>query len=414
MPDPKTSVLFLNRSYWPDVEATGQLLTELCEGLSSSFDVRVLAGQPNAVRGIEGDQQKLWQTATSHNGVRIHRARHWQLSKHNMLLKGLNYLSFVSATRRALRVIERPDVVVFETDPFLLPFEAARLQRRTGCRMVGYLQDIYPDVAVALGKVPNHWGIRRLRTALFSVYRRCDRMVVLSEDMKRLLIAGGVNPERIDLVPNWSDPETVFPITQTNLFRQRHGLEDRFLVMYSGNLGLTQRLEEFVEAAALLTDLPQVLFAFVGQGSQRSQLQQMVQRKALSNLLFFDYQPKAELAHSLSAADLHLVPLTKELSQCLMPSKLYGILAAGRPYLTNAVPESELHQITVGHQVGISVEPGSPAAIASAIRHAVADAPLLARMGQNARQLAVTEFTREKSVEKFRQVLRAALAGTSK
>jgi len=412
IPDPKASVLFLNRSYWPDVEATGQLLTELCEELSSSFDVRVLAGQPNAIRGIEGDQEKHWQTATSHNGVRIHRANHWQLSKHRMLLKGLNYLSFISATRRALRVIERPDVVVFETDPFLLPFEAARLQRRTGCRMVGYLQDIYPDVAVALGKIPNHWAIRRLRAALFSVYRSCDRMVVLSEDMRRLLIAGGVAPERIDLVPNWSDPDVVFSVTGTNLFRQRHGLENRFVVMYSGNLGLTQRLEEFVVAASLLTDLPQVVFAFVGQGSQQAQLQKMVQDRRLTNIQFFDYQPKAELAHSLSAADLHLVPLTKELSQCLMPSKLYAILAVGRPYLTNAVPESELYQITTQHQVGITVEPGSPAAIASAIRGAVADLPTLQRMGQKARELAVNQFTRQKSVEKFTQVLKAAIAGT--
>ncbi len=408
----KHSVLFLNRSYWPDVEATGQLLTELCEELTSSFHVRVLAGQPNAVRSLHGAQVEAWQSATIQNGVQIHRARHWQFSKHRMLLKGLNYLSFIHATRRALKTIERPDVVVFETDPFLLPFEAARLQRRTGCRMIGYLQDVYPDVAVALGKVPNNGLIRRLRKSLFVVYRQCDRMIVLSEDMKRLLISGGIDEKRIHLVPNWSDPESVFPVTETNLFRQRHGLEDRFVVMYSGNLGLTQRLEEFVTAASLLTDLPEVVFAFVGQGSQQSHLQKMVQTQSLTNIRFFDYQPKAELAHSLSAADLHLVPLTKELSQCLMPSKLYGILAAGRPYLTNAVPESELHQITIQHQVGITVEPGSPAAIADAIRAAVANAPLLQLMGQRGRALAVTEFTRQKSVEKFKQILQAALAGT--
>ena len=410
MNDSGSRILFLNRSYWPDVEATGQLLTELCESLGNTFDVHVVAGQPNAVGELSARAQ--WQDVSRRHGVSIHRVRHWQFSKHRMLLKGLNYLSFIHATRRALKTIERPDVVVFETDPFLLPFEAARLQRRTGCRMIGYLQDVYPDVAVALGKVPNNGLIRRLRKSLFAVYRQCDRMIVLSEDMKRLLISGGIDEKRIHLVPNWSDPESVFPVTETNLFRQRHGLEDRFVVMYSGNLGLTQRLEEFVTAASLLTDLPQVVFAFVGQGSQQSHLQKMVQTQALTNIRFFDYQPKAELAHSLSAADLHLVPLTKELSQCLMPSKLYGILAAGRPYLTNAVPESELHQITTQHQVGITVEPGSPAAIADAIRAAVANAPLLQLMGQRGRALAVTEFTRQKSVEKFKQVLQAALAGT--
>lgn len=396
-------VLFLNRSYWPDVEATGQLLTELCESLTSSFDVQVVAGNPNEIRAAPADAE--WRTTKNRNGVSIYRAGHWQLPKRRMLLKCINYLSFIRATRRILKTIDVPDVVVFETDPFLLPFEAARLQRRTGCRMVGYLQDIYPDVAVALGKVPNNWAIQRLRNSLFSVYRRCDRMVVLSEDMKQLLIREGIEPDRIDLVPNWADPDAIFPVEHNNAFRVRHNLTDQFVVMYSGNLGLTQRLEEFVEAARLLTGDPQICFAFVGQGSQRTSLENLVRQKGLANVRFYDYQPKGDLVQSLGAANLHVVPLTRELSQCLMPSKLYGILAAGRPYLTNAVPESELHQVTRRYNIGITVEPGSPAEIANAILSAKRDPAALREMSINARQLAMTAFTREKSVEKFRAVL---------
>jgi glycosyltransferase involved in cell wall biosynthesis len=403
MQNARPQVLFLNRSYWPDVEATGQLLTELCESLSSTFDVHVAAGQPNEVRDPHVDS--AWRSTPVRHGVRIHRADHWRLPKRKMLLKGLNYLSFVRATRKILKTIDAPDVVVFETDPFLLPFEAARLQRRTGCRMVGYLQDIYPDVAVALGKVPNNWAIQRLRKSLFSIYRRCDRMVVLSEDMKQLLIDGGVQSDRIDLVPNWADPTAIFPVEESNHFRVRHGLQDHFVVMYSGNLGLTQRLDEFVEAAQLLADDQEICFAFVGQGSQKQALENLVRQKGLSNVRFFDYQPKSELAHSLSAADLHLVPLTKELSQCLMPSKLYGIMAAGRPYLTNAVPESELHQLTRQHNIGITVKPGSPAEIATAVLKAKQDPAALQAMGRIARELAINEFTRERSVEKFRRIL---------
>jgi glycosyltransferase involved in cell wall biosynthesis len=271
--------------------------------------------------------------------------------------------------------------------------------------MVGYLQDIYPDVAVALRKVPDNWAVQRLRKSLFSVYQRCDRVVVLSGDMKRLLISAGIQQDRIRLVPNWADPDEVFPVEHNNSFRTRHGLGDQFVVMYSGNLGLTQRLEEFIEAARLLADDRQISFAFVGQGSQRSLLEKLVRQKCLANVRFFDYQPKHELAQSLGAANLHLVPLTRELSQCLMPSKLYGILAAGRPFLTNAVQESELHQLTRQHNIGFTVEPGSPAEIARAIRAAERNPATLKEMSENARRLAVTEFTREKSVEKFRSVL---------
>jgi glycosyltransferase involved in cell wall biosynthesis len=404
--DSRPKVLFLNRSYWPDVEATGQLLTELCESLQFSFDVSVVAGQPNQIRDATGGAS--WQEEPVRNGVRIHRIAHAQFSKSRMLLKAMNYVSFVRATRRFLRSCEAPDVVVFETDPFLLPFEAQRLQRRTGCRMVGYLQDIYPDVAVALGKVPDNWMIRRLRKSLFSVYRSCDRMVVLSEDMKRLLVSGGVDGDKVDIVPNWADPEVVQPLAQSR-FRISNGLEEKFVVMYSGNLGLTQRLEEFLLAAELLHDLPRVVFVFVGQGSQRESLVNLVRQKNLTNVRFFDYQPKSELAQSLNAADLHLVPLTRELSQCLMPSKLYGILAAGRPYLTNAPADSELARLTDEFQVGITVAPGSPKAIADGIRRAANNASGISDMGKNARKLALSEFTREKSAEKFRAVLKTAL-----
>ena len=404
--DSRPKVLFLNRSYWPDVEATGQLLTELCESLQLSCDVSVVAGQTNQIRDAKSGAS--WQEEPVRNGVRIHRVAHAQFSKSRMLLKALNYVSFVRATRRFLRSCEAPDVVVFETDPFLLPFEAQRLQRRTGCRMVGYLQDIYPDVAVALGKVPDNWMIRRLRKSLFSVYRSCDRMVVLSEDMKRLLISGGVDGDKVDIVPNWADPEVVRPLEQSR-FRISNGLEEKFVVMYSGNLGLTQRLEEFLLAAELLHDLPRVVLVFVGQGSQRESLVNLVRQKNLTNVRFFDYQPKSELAQSLNAADLHLVPLTRELSQCLMPSKLYGILAAGRPYLTNAPADSELARLTNEYQVGITVAPGSPKAIADGIRRAANNASGISDMGKNARKLALSEFTREKSAEKFRAVLKTAL-----
>ncbi len=402
-------LLFLNRSYWPDVEATGQLLTELCEDLSSDFEVSVVAGKPNQLSNPETDFN--WSDVRHHRDVKIHRIDHWQLSKRHMVTKGLNYLSFVRATRKRLLTVPAPDVVIFETDPFLLPFEAARLQRRTGCRMVGYLQDIYPDVAVALGKVPNNWIIRRLRESMFSVYRRCDRMIVLSEDMKRLLVEGGVGEDRIHIVPNWADTSQIKPVRGDNVFRQRHQIGDHFLVMYSGNLGLTQRLEEFVEAARLLADEPRVLFAFVGQGSQKATLQSLVQSQRLNNVRFFDYQPKSELAHSLSAADLHLVPLTRELSQCLMPSKLYGILASGRPYLTNAVPESELHQLTIRHQVGLTVPPGNPVEIANVVRQASRNRESLVTMGANARKLAESQYSAESSMKQFRAVMYQALHG---
>ncbi|MCR9199798.1 MAG: glycosyltransferase family 4 protein [Planctomycetaceae bacterium] len=396
----KPRVLFLNRSYWPDMEATGQLLTALCEGLASDFDVHVLAGQPNATAGEED-----FATTASRNGVTIHRVKHTTWPKRNMALKAVNFLSFVWACRRQIHKLPQPDIVVFETDPFLLPFVASGLSRKSGCRMVGYLQDIYPDVAVALGKVSNSWAIRKLRNSLFSIYRRCDRMVVLSRDMKQLLLDGGVEEQHIRIVPNWADTESIQPVDEANRFTEKFQLQGKFVAMYSGNLGLTQRLEQFVEAASLLRDEPDIEFVFVGRGARRPELERQVTELQLNNVMFCDYQPLEELSHSLSAADLHLIPLTESLSRCLMPSKLYGILAAGRPYLTNAPEDSELYHVTTQQEVGFTVKAGSAEAIAARIREARSDQQRLTRMGQAARRLALDQYTPAHSIDAFSRTL---------
>lgn len=406
-PAARPHVLFLNRSYWPDSEATGQLLTALCEGLADDFDVHVLAGMPNSAS--EAD----WSETTSRNGVTIHRVAHTTFSKRSTLLKAVNFLSFARAVRAHLRAVPVPDIVVFETDPFLLAFVADRLHRRTGCQMIGYLQDIYPDVAVALGKVSNNWLVRRLRTALFDVYRRCDRMIVLSRDMRNLLHDSRVDPANIEIIPNWADTQAIRPIESGNLFRSRHRLDDKFVVMYSGNLGLTQRLEEFIEAADLLRDDAQIQFVFVGQGARRNELQELADKHGLSNVLFCDYQPLQELSHSLSAADLHLVPLTAALTGCLMPSKVYGILAAGRPFLTNAPPGSELHAVAVEENTGVAVEPGSAARIATVIRELKANPARLRDSGHNARQLAESHYTKSHAITAFKRLLKTVVAASS-
>lgn len=397
-------VLFLNRSYWPDSEATGQLLTTLCEGLVEQFEVHVLAGKPNSAADAD------WQQATERNGVTIHRVAHTTFSKRRMSLKALNFLSFIRSATRHLRRIPPPDIVVFETDPFLLPFVARRLQRQTGCQVIGYLQDIYPDVAIALGKVKNRWAIRKLRTSLFSFYRKCDRMIVLSRDMQDLLVDGGIEHSRIRIIPNWADTSVIRPIGETNLFVQKYQLHGKFVVMYSGNLGLTQRLEEFVDAAALLRDDSQIQFVLIGQGARKADLQQQAKSHGLQNVLFLDYQPLAELGHSLSAADLHLLPLSGSLARCLMPSKLYGILAAGRPYLTNAPVGTELHELTVQHRLGLTVQAGSAGEIATAIKSVVSCRSELNEMGNNGRRLAEARFTPHHSLSAFRDVLSAVLA----
>jgi glycosyltransferase involved in cell wall biosynthesis len=403
---PRPRVLFLNRSYWPDAEATGQLLTELCEDLTGDFDVTVVAGQPN--QNPAGVPFRRWGSET-HNGVCIRRVWNSRFPKRFLPGRAVNLLSYLgNAWLAALRGM-RADIVVVETDPPLLCLLGAFLQRRWGVKLVVYLQDIYPDVAIALGKLPQGRLARWLRRAMYATYRQADRVVVLSRDMERRLIDSGVAPHRISRIPNWIDTNQVFPHKESNVFREAYGLDGRFVVMYSGNMGLSQRLEDVLVAAETLRDRRDVEFVLVGDGASRRRLEASVRRANLHNVRFLPYQPREQLADSLSAADLHLVLLDPRVSSCLMPSKLYGILASGTPLMAIAPADCELSELTRHHCIGEVVPPGDPQALATSILWCVDHPERLEEMGIAARKLAEGDFDRQKVTRQFAQMLQRVL-----
>jgi colanic acid biosynthesis glycosyl transferase WcaI len=399
---PKPCVLFLNRSYWPDAEATGQLLTELCEDLANAFEVTVIAGQPN--QNPADIPFKSW-GRQRRAGVTIRRVPHLRLEKRSLVGRGLNMLTyFVSAAVIAMFAV-RPAVVVVETDPFLLAFLGRFLQWRHRCRLVVYLQDIYPDIAVAIGRVRDGWLTRVLRRLLFAVYRCADRVVVLGQDMRAVLTEARIPPERIAVLPNWVDTARIFPAPAPNQFREREGLSGRFVVMYSGNLGLCQNLDEVLEAAKLLRKRENIQLMFIGDGASRARLEKAARDRQLDNVRFLPYQPKNELAQSLSAADLQLVPVDPRITGCLVPSKLYGILAAGVPVLAIADERSEVSRVVRESATGQVVPPGNPELLAESIGW-FADHPRERKaMGCRARQLAVQEYDRKMATGRFGKLI---------
>lgn len=401
-------ILFLNRSYWPEVEATGQLLTELLEDLAPRFDVAVIPGQPN--QNPERAEYRPVGVQRRH-GVAIHRVFNFRFPKRRLLGRAVNLLSyFVSAFWTAL-FLPRPDVIVVETDPPVLGLLGDFLRHWHGCKLVVYLQDIYPDLAVVLGKFPDSWWVRWVRSLLFRAYRDADRVVVLSRDMQALLTESGVPAQKVECIPNWVDAKSVVPVKQDNPFRVRHGINGDFVVMYSGNLGLTQRLEHVLQAADRLRDRPEVLLLLVGNGALKPSLEQHAKQLQLGNVRFLDYQAKGELAQSLSAADLHLIPLHPQLARCLMPSKLYGILASGTAILAPAPAQSELGATVQGQGVGLVVSPEDPQALAEAIRWCADHRAEVQRMGESARALAVAEYDRPRVTARFADLLTRVCRG---
>ena len=423
-------VLFLNRSYRPDAEATGQLLTELAEDLAGparfagrvragGFDVTVICGRPN--RNPTGEPAPCGRSVVG--GVTVRRVRHTRLaraSKRSLGLRAVDYLSFLAAALVSGLLCRRADVIVAETDPFPLAVVGLLLKLRHRAKFLIYAQDVHPELGVALGVLKDDPVVKSVRAAMHAAARRADAVVTLSADMKRTFLAQGVPPGRVRVLPNWTDTIAVRPVREHNPVRRELNLGEpgeagaKFVVMHSGNMGRTQKLETVLAAAELLNDRPEILFLLVGGGAAEADLRADAARRELTNVRFLPYRPKAELAASLSAADVQLVCTDPRVVPFLMPSKLYGVLAAGVPAVCAAPANSELAGVVTGRmhgeRCGWAVEPGDAPALAAAIS-AAADLPLERRraLGDAGRRTCEAYYSRAAVTPRFAATLKDVL-----
>lgn len=413
-------VAFFNRSYYPDTAATGQLLTELCESLVSEHGCRVsvVAGVPLIPAAGEGAPPPRGILSRSvHRGVEVFRARGTRFSKRRFIGRASNYVTyFISACYAGLR-LDRPDVVVALTDPPIIGLAALVAARRFGAAFVMSYRDIFPEVARLLEDFQSDAVERMLQAVNCFLVRHADRNVALGETMRRRLIDGkGAPPERTIVIPDWTDCEAIVPGPKRNPFSERHGLADKFVVMHSGNIGLSQALDTLVEAADALRDVPDLEVVFVGEGVKKPVLQEQVRRLRLTNVRFLPYQPQARLTESFATADVFVVSLKAGLSGYIVPSKLYGILAAGRPYVSSVEEDSEVVHIARAYDCGLVAEPGKPRSLAEQVLALYHDRARAQRMGTNARR-AAADFDRRDHVSAyarlFRELLQACGLGTA-
>jgi colanic acid biosynthesis glycosyl transferase WcaI len=395
-PSAKLRLLVFNRSYHPDVEATGQLLTELCTDLAKNYDVRVVAGQPNFVTVAAGGLLQ----EDRHEGVAVTRVRNLRFSKKSFLGRALGLLTYlVLASWVGLRA-RRPHVIIVETDPPLLGLLGAILARWHRCPFIYYLQDLYPEVGLTLGRLQPGILTKLLHWATQVGLRGAAAIIVLGEDMRAKVLCRGINACKIAVVPNWADTDLIYPRSQ---LAKRESCEP-LVVMYSGNLGLSQNLEQLLEAARDLRHLP-LQFVIAGEGAAKDQLIAQAADWKLSNVRFLPYAAKANLRESLTSADVHFIPLRRGLAGAIVPSKLYGILAAGMPFIAAVDAESEVARVATASGAGLVIRPDSANDLAASLSWCLQNRPMLQAMGQRGRAIAEQEFSRAACVQKFGSVI---------
>ncbi len=386
-------IAFFNRSFYPDTAATGQLLTELCEGLVREHGCRVsvVSGLPlhPAVAESTGSWRGFVVRRESYHGIDILRARGTHFSKRRFLGRFSNYVTyFLSACYAGLR-LDRPDVVVALTDPPIIGLAAYLASRRFGVPLVMSYRDIFPEVARLLEDFQSETVNRILQAVNCFLVQRAERVVALGETMRERLILGkGADPERVVVIPDWTDCSEIRPGPKRNPFSLAHGLADKFVVMHSGNIGLSQGLEVLVQAAMLLKEFSDIKIVFIGEGVKRQVLEGQVKALRLQNVIFLPYQPKDSLTDSFASADIFIISLKRGLAGYIVPSKLYGILAAGRPYIAAVEEACEITTITRKYNCGLLAESDNAQDLADKILALYRDPSRTKLLGENARKAA--------------------------
>jgi colanic acid biosynthesis glycosyl transferase WcaI len=273
------------------------------------------------------------------------------------------------------------------------------------------MQDVFPETAVALRRLDDPLVVGALRAAIRGYLVRADAVVAIGETMRRRLEAKGAPRERLHVIPNWVDTAALVPGPRRNEWSAAHGLDDRFVVMHSGNLGNAQDLDALVRAAALLGDLDDVAIVLIGDGVRRSELVALARSLGVADRVrFLPFQERSVLPLSLSSADLHVVGLARGLSGYVVPSRLYGVLAVARPVVVAADADSETARTVAEAACGVVVPPGRPELLAEAIRSARGGALDLDALGAAGRDWVVANGDRAVAVERYRRLLRDAAA----
>ena len=396
-------ILVLNQYFFPDRSATSQLLTELCEDLSEHHDIYVVTGRPSYDPGQHAGSRGL---VSKERVGRVRVARVWSTTFHrsNMAGRIANYGTYLLSSLAGALSVPKPDVVLALTDPPPIGQIGSWVASLRRVPFVWVVQDIFPEISVQLGMLRNRRLVRVLRAFTRNVLRSADRVVSIGPMMDRRLVGMGVGADRIARICNWADGNAVHPLQGPSLLRAEQGWQDRFVVMHSGNVGLSQDLDVLLDTAALLSDERDIVVAIVGEGASKAGLQARVAREGLDNVRFLPYQEKSSLSQSLGAADLHIVSLRDGLAGYIVPSKVYGILAAGKPYVTAVEAGAEPHAIAEEFDCGIRVEPGDADALAKAIRIMRHEADLEG-MGIRARRALEQRFERRQSSAAYRELL---------
>ncbi|MBD2459657.1 glycosyltransferase family 4 protein [Oscillatoria sp. FACHB-1407] len=394
----------------PDYAPTGQLIDELARLLSNQgMSVDVFTGQPGYAF-----QETTAPMNECVDKVNVRRSRTVRFWSRRIRGKTINGILFVLRALFHLFHIRQSHILLLTTAPPFLPLLGYFAKVWFKQRYICLLYDLYPDIAVQLGVIPEqHWVAKLWRRINKQVWRQAEAIIVLSSSMKdRVINHCPELADKVYVIHSWADPSWIVPLEkEANWFAQKHDLVDQFTVLYSGNMGRCHDLDTIMAAIEELRDEP-IKFVFIGDGGRRQFCLDYVQQQNLTNVLFLPYQDKQILPYSLTACDLTLVSVDSKMEGLVAPSKLYSALASGRPIAAICDNRSYLSTLIKQAQCGATFENGNGVGLASFIRLLRGDRQLAEQMGQSGRHYLQTHFTPPIISRQYFDLMRQAVSVT--
>jgi colanic acid biosynthesis glycosyl transferase WcaI len=408
-------ILIYSYNYHPEPIGIAPLMTELAEGLvARGHEVRVVTGMPNyPERRIYEEYRGQWYVTEQRNGVTVQRSYVWIRPKPSLLTRMLLDGSFVVTSLVQAFQGWRPDIILLTIPPLPVSIPAALLGQIYGCPIVLNLQDILPEAAVHVGLISNKTAIRVFEALEKFSYRIAHTISVITDGFTENLVGKGVPASKITCIPNWVDVNFIRPLSKSNnAFRKTHNLEGKFVVLYSGNIALTQGLETVIEAAIRLRHISEIAFVIVGESKALERLQKYCDSRGATNVLLLKFQPREQLPEMLAAADVGLIVQKQNVISFNMPSKTQVILASGRAIVASVPLTGTAARAVQQSGGGVVVPPEQPELLADAILDLYQNPSKAEFLGRQGRQYAVENYAFDKALGRY-EALFASITGTS-
>jgi len=406
-------ILIYSYNYYPEPIGIAPLMTELAEGLvKRGHQVRVVTAMPNyPERQIYEGYRGKWYLSEVKNGVQIQRSYVWTRPQPNLIDRVLLDASFIVTSFLPALIGWRPDVILSTSPSLPSCIPTALLGWLHNCPVVLNLQDILPEAAVHVGLLKNKLLIHLFAVLEKFAYRTATKISVIADGFVDNLLSKKVAASKIVQIPNWVDVNFIRPLPkEKNVFRNAHNLNGKFVVLYSGNIALTQGLETVVKAAFELRHIPDIAFVIVGEAKGLKRLQLECQAIGADNVLLLPFEPRKHLPEMLAAADVGLVVQKKNIISFNMPSKIQVLLASGRA-LVASVPDNGTAARAIRQSGGgVVVSPEDPYALAKAILNLYKHPEKVKTLGHNSRQYAVEKYAFEQALNQYEFLFSSIIA----